>query len=102
MPNEKRGPLPIAEALAGFLQGSGLGVRVKQSEVITRWAELVGPEVAAATKPLAVTKDGVLLVAVRSHPWMTELTMLERTMLAAINRATPDAPIREIRLQLAR
>ncbi|MFN8580771.1 MAG: DUF721 domain-containing protein [Gemmatimonadaceae bacterium] len=102
MPNDKSRPSPIAAALAGFLRESGLDVRVRQSEVVARWGELVGPTIAASTYALAVSPDSTLFVAVKSHAWMTELSMMERELLEAVNRATADAPIKRIRFQLAR
>ncbi|MFN8571906.1 MAG: DUF721 domain-containing protein [Gemmatimonadaceae bacterium] len=102
MPNDRRPPSTIADALKGFLKQSGLGVRVQQAEVVQLWPQLVGPEIAGATQALAVSPDGVLFVAVRSHAWMNELSMMERELLEVVNRVTPTAPLRGIRLQLAR
>ncbi|MBV6521122.1 MAG: hypothetical protein MNPFHGCM_01249 [Gemmatimonadaceae bacterium] len=100
--SKSRPASPIGEAISGFLSGSGLGTRVSQAQVVLRWSELVGPRIAAVSRALAVTADGVLLVAVTSHPWMTELSLLERELLDAINRAAPSTPVRQIRFQLAR
>ncbi len=102
MPNEKRRPSKIADAVKGFLSESGLGIRVQQAEVVQLWPRLVGPEIASVTQALAVSPDGVLFVAVRSHAWMSELSMMERELLEVVNRATPSAPLKGIRLQLAR
>lgn len=102
MPNDKPRASPIGAAVQSFLKSSGLGGRVQQADVVTRWGELVGPEIAAATQAISVSPNSVLLVAVRSHAWMTELSLLERELLEAVNRATPAAPIRQIRFQLAR
>ena len=102
MSREKQGPTSIGEAIARFLSSSGLGARVEQAQVVTQWAELVGPQIAAVSKALAVTPDNVLLVAVNSHPWMSELSMMERELLEVINRAAPAAPVRQIRFQLTR
>lgn len=102
MTDQKPRPVAIGEAITRFLSGSGLGTRVEQAQVVMRWAELVGPRIAAVTKALSVTQDSVLLVAVNSHPWMTELSMMQRELLEVVNRATPAAPVREIRFQLTR
>jgi predicted nucleic acid-binding Zn ribbon protein len=101
-PNEKRGPVPLAQALRGFLDKQGFADRVEQASVLDAWPTLVGPAVAAATKPLAVTADGTLFVGVRTSAWMSELAMMEREILAAVNRALGRAPITRIRWQLTR
>ena len=70
--------------------------------MIEAWPELVGPAVAAVTRPLAVAADGTLFVAVRTPAWMTELALMEREILTAINRRGDRGKIIKIRWQLAR
>ena len=62
----------------------------------------MGPEIAGATQALSITDDGTLFVAVRSHAWMSELTMMERELLASVNRITGDKPILKLRWTLMR
>ena len=114
MPNERSGAAPLAEALRRYLAESGLADRIEQSTVLEAWPRLVGPVVSSATTPLVVTADGTLFVAVRTSAWMTELAMMERDILAAVNRhftstggekASPQTErnkITRIRWQLAR
>lgn len=115
MPNDKRGrATPLAAALKGYLDSSGLAGRLEQASVIEAWPELVGPVVAAASTPLAVAADGTLFVAVKTSAWMTELAMMERDLLVAVNRrfgpakagsegsGSGTARITRIRWQLAR
>ena len=99
MPNEKAAPL--AEALKKFLDQQGLAKRVGQQGAMEAWPRVVGPAVAAAARPLAVTSDGTLLVAVRSSAGMNELSLMERDLLEALNRANPSAPLTKIRWQIA-
>lgn len=99
MPNDKAEPL--GAALRRFLDQQGLAKRVGQATALDAWPRVVGPAVAAATKPLSVTSDGTLLVAVRSSAWMNELALMERELLEALNRANPSAPLARIRWQLA-
>jgi predicted nucleic acid-binding Zn ribbon protein len=49
-----------------------------------------------------VTEDGTLFVGVKTHGWMTELSMMERSLLAKINARTGRDPIRRIRWELLR
>jgi len=49
-----------------------------------------------------VTADGVLFVAVRTHAWMSELSLLEPELLASLNRNADRPPVRKIRWQLMR
>ena len=91
MTREKGKPRPIGEALASFLTESGLAGRVEQAAIIPEWVSLVGPQIAEVTEPLSVARDGTLFVAVRTNAWMTELSLLEPQLLAALN-ARPGRP----------
>jgi predicted nucleic acid-binding Zn ribbon protein len=81
----RRDATPLAEALRRWLATSGLGPRVEQAEVLTRWAELVGPQIAQVTIPESITPDGVLRVRVATAQWANELHLMTPTILARVN-----------------
>ena len=95
-------PQPISAAISQFLEQSGLRDRVEQASVVPEWPRLVGPQISAVTEPLSVTADGVLFVAVRTHAWMSELSLLEPELLASLNRRPDRPPVKKIRWQLMR
>jgi predicted nucleic acid-binding Zn ribbon protein len=102
-PGEKPHPAAsIGEALASYLTQSGLAARVEQAAVVPEWESLVGPQIAAVTKPLSVTPDGLLFVAVTTHGWMTELSLLEPELLKQLNAKPGRAPVTRIRWLLQR
>ena len=92
----------IGEALTSFLTRSGLAPRVEQAAVVPEWASLVGPQIAAVTNPLSVTQDGLLFVAVASHGWMMELSLLEPELLKQLNTKPGRRPVARIRWMLRR
>lgn len=92
----------VGEALASFLAQSGLAPRVEQAAVVPEWASLVGPQIAAVTQPLSVTQDGLLFVAVTTHGWMAELSMLEPELLRQLNAKPGRKPVVRIRWMLQR
>ena len=98
MPNDRAEPLGLA--LRRFLDQQGLAKRVGQQTALEAWPGVVGPAVAAAARPVAVMADGTLIVAVRSSAWMNELSLMERDLLEALNRANPSAPLSKIRWQI--
>ncbi len=100
MSERKRKPTTLADALGGFLEKSGLAKRVEQATIVEQWPELVGPQIAAVTKALSITPDGTLFVAVASHGWMTELSLMEPQLLRSINVAEGRADVRKIRFRL--
>jgi predicted nucleic acid-binding Zn ribbon protein len=92
-------PAALGAAITDYLRQSGLAERVSQAGVIPEWPQLVGPQVAAVTQPLCVTADGTLFVAVATNPWMAELSLMERQLLAVINVVPGRAPVKKIRWQ---
>ena len=95
-------PERISVAISQCLERSGLKGRVEQASVVPEWPHLVGAQIAAVTEPLSVTADGVLFVAVRTHAWMSELSLLEPELLASLNRREGRLPVKKIRWQLMR
>ena len=100
-PRNKR-PEPISAAISQFLDQHGLRDRVDQASVVPEWPRLVGAQIAAVTEPLSVTADGVLFVAVRTHAWMSELSLLEPELLALLNGRTDRPHVKKIRWRLMR
>ena len=108
MSREKRSgknkPSPIAPALTELLAERGLESDVARAWVIEGWAKLVGPQIARVTAPRLVTDDGTLIVGVTTHGWMSELALMERSLVAKVNAASDAAraPVRKIRWELLR
>ena len=98
----RRRPTTLGDVLAGVLKESGLADRVEQAALLPDWGELVGPQIAAVTEPRSVSADGTLWVAVRTHAWMSELSLLEPELLRKLATRPLRAPIRRIRWTLQR
>jgi predicted nucleic acid-binding Zn ribbon protein len=97
MSDGRRDPSTVGDVLAAVLQKAGLTDRVAQAGVIPVWGSLVGPQIAAVTDPLLLQQDGTLCVAVTTHAWMQELTMLEPQLLRTLNADPSRPPIRRLR-----
>ena len=89
-------PVPLADALASYLQKQGLVKRMQQAGIVEEWAILVGPQIAAVTEPESVTADGVLRVRVASSAWAQELSLMSPRVLARLNDGRKGR-VREIR-----
>lgn len=81
----RRRPVPLGDVVSQYLERSGLERRVDQAQVIPEWEDAVGPKIAEVTAPLSVSADGTLMVAVATHSWMTELSLMEPELLRALN-----------------
>lgn len=75
----------VGEALAGYLASAGLAERVAQADVVLRWPEIVGPNVARAARAESVTPDGMLYVRVASSAWRQELSLMTPDIMARLN-----------------
>ena len=95
-------PAPVGDALASFLKSRGLDAGVGRASVLIEWASLVGPQIARVTTPRQITSDGTLFVGVKTHGWMTELSLMEVQLLAKLNAREGREPIKRIRWELAR
>lgn len=94
--DKKSHPTPLAEALTSYFKQAGLTKRVQQAGIIESWAELVGPQIAAVTRPESVTPDGILRVRVATAPWANELSLMAPRILARLN-AGRTGRVKEIR-----
>ena len=91
-------PRPIAEALGALADDLGIRRSLRQYDVITGWAGVVGEQVANVTTPVRID-NGVLMVSVTTAPWRAELTMRRREILEKIRRICPDAGVTDIRFR---
>ncbi len=95
-------PLPIAEALRELLASTGLDADVARAGVLAAWPRLVGAQIAAVTQPRLMTEDGTLVVGVRTHGWMQELTLMEPQLLAKLAAVPSPTAVQRIRWELLR
>ena len=80
-------PQPLAAAIDGLLDDQGWRTGGVGS-VFGRWAQIVGPELAAHTRPDGFA-DGELAVIADSTAWATQVRLLARSWCRAERRARP-------------
>ena len=102
MSRPRRPRLPRAakagDLLDGLLQGLGLDERLRQYRAVLIWAEVVGPQIAARTRPERI-RDNVLEVCVDQPVWMQQLQLLKPQLLAKLNARLGDAALRDLFLK---
>jgi predicted nucleic acid-binding Zn ribbon protein len=100
---ERGGPAEgIGALIARFLREHGHEARVAQAGILTEWAGIAGPQIARVTEALQILPDKTLVVGVRTHAWMTELSLHEPQLLAQLNAGHPAPRVARIRWQLQR
>ncbi len=90
-----------AQAILRALTHHGLSDEIRGQRVITEWTELVGPKVAARTRPDGIS-ERVLWVEVATSAWLHELNMLKAQLLKGlIDRLGEPRLFEDIRFKLA-
>jgi predicted nucleic acid-binding Zn ribbon protein len=86
------------DLLDGLLHGWGLDERLKQYRALIVWDEVVGPQIAAHTRPEKI-RDGILEVSVDQPVWMQQLQLLKPQLLNKLNARLGDSPLRDLFLK---
>ncbi len=71
------------EAVSSALALHELGDQVRAERLHTDWAELVGPRIAARTRPEGIT-DRVLWIEVATSAWLHELNLMKPQLIAGL------------------
>jgi predicted nucleic acid-binding Zn ribbon protein len=88
-------------AIQSVLALRGITDQVRAERLHTEWSELVGPKIAARTRPYGVT-DRVLTIEVASSAWLQELNLLRAQILAGLHQRMGEPRLfDELRFKLA-
>ena len=90
---------PVGALLAKTMQALGLGDRVRESEVLAAWKDIVGDFIAANSMPDRL-REGVLYVRVLQPTIRFELERLRPQMLAKLKERFGTRTVREVRFAL--
>jgi predicted nucleic acid-binding Zn ribbon protein len=90
-------PVRVGDAIASYVERSGLAGRLSQAAIIPEWARLVGPQIAQVTYPERVSPDGTLFVRVATSGWMTELHLMTPEIMARLNAGRGAGRVRALR-----
>ena len=81
---QREDPQPLSAALDGLLADQGWQTEAAVGSVFGRWDQLVGPDVAAHTRPEQFN-DGELVVIADSAAWATQMRLLTSAVLRRLN-----------------
>lgn len=88
----------INVAIESSLRRFGIVRKVKRSQAVLMWEDVVGHPAAKASS--AVTcKDGILFVEVKNSVWAAELSLLKRDIMKRLNRRLGRGTIKDIRFR---
>jgi len=91
-------PQPLSAALGGLLSARGWRERAAVGSVFGSWDQIVGPDLAAHTRPEAFD-DGELVVAADSTAWATQLRLLAPQLLRRLADELGPGTVRKVRVR---
>lgn len=77
-------PQTLNAAIEGLLDDEGWNLAAATGSVFGRWGQIVGPDLASHTSPVAL-REGELTVAADSTAWATQLRLLAAQLVHRLN-----------------
>ena len=91
-------PQPLVSAIGGLLDTRGWQQRAAMGSVFGRWAEIVGHDLAAHTRPDSFA-DGELVVTADSTAWATQVRLLAPVLVRRLNAELGDGSVRRVKVR---
>jgi predicted nucleic acid-binding Zn ribbon protein len=91
-------PQPLVSAIGGLLDTRGWQQRAAMGSVFGRWAEIVGHDLAAHTRPDSFA-DGELAVTADSTAWATQVRLLAPMLVRRLNSELGDGSVRRVKVR---
>ena len=91
-------PAPLDAAIDRLIAESGWGLAVATGSVFGRWAQIVGPDLAAHTTPERLS-GGELVVTADSTAWATQLRLLAAELIGRLNAELGDNTVRRVQVR---
>ena len=91
-------PQLLGTAIGGLLDTRGWQQRAAMGSVFGRWAEIVGADLAAHTRPDSFA-DGELAVTADSTAWATQVRLLAPVLVRRLNAELGDGSVRRVKVR---
>ena len=91
-------PVLAGDLVDKLLHGLGLDERLHQYKALIVWNDVVGPQIAARTRPIRI-RDNILEVNVDQPAWMQQLQLMKPKILARLNAELGKTTIKDLYLK---
>ncbi|NUO98890.1 MAG: DUF721 domain-containing protein [Nonomuraea sp.] len=91
-------PQLFGRAIADLLADRGWERSAAVGAVFGRWKDIVGPDLAAHTKPESFD-EGEVLIAADSTAWATQVRLLARTLIRRLNEELGDGTVTKVKVR---
>jgi predicted nucleic acid-binding Zn ribbon protein len=99
-PRSERDPKPISDSLDRVTKRLGTPGSEVLSAVFRRWEDLVGPDIAAHSKPVSL-RGGVLVLMVDQPAWAAQLRYMTADLLAKLGEVAGSVDVNEIHIKVS-
>lgn len=93
-----KAPVLAGDLVDKLLHGLGLDERLHQYKALIVWNDVVGPQIAARTRPIRI-RDNILEINVDQPAWMQQLQLMKPKILARLNTELGKATIKDLYLK---
>ncbi|MBB2912738.1 putative nucleic acid-binding Zn ribbon protein [Streptosporangium becharense] len=91
-------PQLLGRAITDLLAARGWEQPVAVGGVFGRWHQIVGPDMAAHTRPESFA-DGEVVVVADSTAWATQVRLLAKTLVRRLNEELGDGTVRLVKVR---
>jgi predicted nucleic acid-binding Zn ribbon protein len=91
-------PEPLNAAIGGLIDARGWREAAAVGSVFGRWAQIVGPDLAAHTHPDSLA-DRELTVTADSTAWATQVRLLAAQLVRRLNAELGDGSVQRVRVR---
>ncbi len=92
-------PESLGDILKSSLEKWDFGPTMLRYEVVEKWPELAGAQIAGKSRAIGLQGD-LLLIEVDHPAWVQELNLLKPQLMAKIRRSYPRSGVKDIRFSL--
>src|SRR5258706_11297652 len=91
-------PERLSAGIEGLIDARGWQEAAASGSVFGRWAQIVGPELAAHTRPDGLA-DGELTVTADSTAWATQVRLLAAQLVRRLNAELGDGAVQRVKVR---
>jgi predicted nucleic acid-binding Zn ribbon protein len=91
-------PQPLTAAISGLIDDQGWQLAARAGSMFGRWDQIVGPELAAHTRPDGFA-DGELTITADSTAWATQVRLLAATLVRRLNTELGDGSVTRVKVR---
>ena len=91
-------PEPLTAAIDSLIDARGWREAAAVGSVFGRWAQIVGPDLAAHTRPESL-EDGELTVTADSTAWATQVRLLAAQLVRGLNAELGDGTVQRVKVR---